>query len=432
MTTKNHNNVFSSIFKCIEKMEKDHSETAMKKEEEKFERKISRKEFRPVHTRILMREKTKDEYDKVSKEVKYSSFIGLDEYGKANSAVGRNGITRDSAVTRFNKKKTAKNLAAYIPTCGYEIDIESGGDITRLGDIRDLEKILIPSSEEKDSCNQITDAVITPMVQEIMRLIEDYDNARYYNVEEKLMEYVNNIDKLKLLENTLLTKKFDYIFNRFKEIYSEEDNIRNRTAELDDYYGVYSYILPLVRNHCSMLDRNEQIQISSMLKGLSTYSSREEIRSSYYQVIVYMLSTCTSNHTVEELFDSFTLLIPPQFQAIVMAEVAFIKRSDIDIIYNVLDEFANLLKSYIEVLPTKVETLFIYLDRVYECRSVNVDKDHFSDLIDWRNNKFTDEEVYEDILKLVPLDENLEKLHPAIYKMLHDIAEKVNQYKTLF
>ena len=457
---KNNSNSFASIFAIINKVNESHSDTPVKRETEKFEKKISGKTFRPKHTRILMRNKTQDEYDKVSKEVKYKSFIGLDEYGKSNSAVGKYGISKDASITRFNKKKTAKNLFSYIPSCGYEIEIESPQYVTGTGDLKGFQSVLmeetpqpmgnfydnIPDEYIENRLNGDIKSSFTPTIDNladyqdniishqlnrddeekdfrnhIMDLIHKYHNGTMD--EDEATELVNtafDIGMLERIESTFYGKKYQYIMINLKDIYMTPDYFIKRTNALDDKYGVNDNIIPIVRNQCPNLKPYQQKFISSLIRELTTYSAHEEIRDKYLNVFAYMMSTCVQDKkdevTIEEIFDNFTMIVAPKYQAIIMAEISILPNDligDIDTV--TLGEITTLLRNYIEVLPTKVEALFLYLDKKYDML-YDVD---YSNLVT-------------DVLDLLPVQDWLKQQYPAIYAMLVDIGRRATQYASLF
>lgn len=454
-------NSFANIFKIINKVNESHSDTPVKIEVEKFEKKLSNKTFRPKHTKILMRNKSEDEFNKINKEVKYKSFIGLDEYGKSNSAVGKFGITKDASITRFNKKKTAKNLVSYIPNCGCEIEIEKTPTVS-LGNLKDYHKVFMEESYNPINSfyDNLTDDYIenrlsgeidfnTPRVDNLL----DYQNnmvqhqadrdesekkfrkylmdliQRYKNDEITEDEYAELVDiafnegMIERIESTFYGKKYQFVMRILKEIYTDTKFSSYRTNTLDNKYGIDESIIPIVRNQCPNLKSYQQKYITSLIRGLTTYSSHEEIRNNYKQVFIYMMSICINDKkedvTVEELFDNFTMIIAPKYQAIVMAEISILAQEDIqEINSTTLGEISTLLRNYIEVLPTKVEALFLYLDRKYE---LNHD---CGELLSWKQS--------EDILNVLPVGDWLKQQYPAIYSMLVDIGKRATQYADLF
>lgn len=441
-------NEFDGFFQLLNKISLSHSDTPAKRETEKIEKRLNTKSLRPNHSRILMRDKSQDEFEKVSKEVKFKSFISLDEYGKSNSATGKFGVTKDASVTKFKKKKTAQNLKSYIPTCGYEIEINSPEYISTMGDIRNFRKLMnssneiyedIPEDYIEDRLNGVYSmALFTPTVdnlKEYQENIINHRNIEYLNDEElrnrilKLINKLNNntlndneyqeiidiafdINSLNRLESVLYGKEYNYVMSSLKEIYTTHD-CDLKSLEVDSIYGIEENIIPLVRNQTALKPYQKK-HISNLIKKLTTYSAHETIRYKFCEAFVYMMSTCIRDKeedtTLEKLFDSFTMIVPPQYQAMVMASISIISRDDADKIGEInLGEITNFLRNYIEVLPTKVETLFMYLDEKFMINDGDVD-----------------------ILNLLPLKDWQKQQYPAIYAMLKEIGKKSRQYASLF
>ena len=456
-------NSFANIFAIINRVNETHSDTPVKREIEKFEKKLSCKNFRPNYTRIMMREKTQDEYDKVAKEVKYKSFIGLDEYGKSNSAVGKYGISKDASITRFNKKKTAKNLFSYIPNCGYEIEIESPQYVSGTGDLKGFKNFLMAEEDipqpMEDYYENLPDEYIeerlnggflhayrTPSTGTLADYQENILSNRIDRDEEEkefrdhIIDLVNKYHKndltedeerelisisldtgiLERIKNVFYGKKYQYVMRALKEFYQAYDGLSQSTNTLDEIYRVNENIIPIVRKQCANLKPYQQRYISSLIRDLTTYSAHEEIRHRYKQVFIYMMSICLMDKndgiTIEELFDDFTMIVAPKYQAIIMAEISILNNKDCENLAPItISKIKTLLRNYIEVLPTKVEALFLYLDKKYEMQQEE-NLLHFP----------------EDILDLLPVQDWLKQEYPAIYAMLVDIGKRATQYAELF